>query len=117
MSVKALDLEIPQGTSFPMIVTVRDALKIPSNITGYTFVSQIRPSYESSTVITSFIFTIQNQTTNTGEVRMELTPASLSGLVLTGRVAYVYDVEMTAPGGVVSRLLQGMAIITPEVTR
>lgn len=117
MSVKSLDLEIPQGTSFPLLLTVRDSLLASTDITGYTFVSQIRASYESSAIIASFVFTVQNQTTNTGQVKMDLASSALSGLVLTGMVSYVYDVEMTAPNGTVSRLLQGRAIITPEVTR
>jgi len=41
--------------------------------------------------------------------------ASATGAVEEG--IYVYDVEITASSGAVTRILQGQVTVTPEVTR
>lgn len=105
------NLVIDQGSHFSVTVVITDALENPLNLTGYTVRSQLRKSYGSNTytAITMVISSAQE-----GEITMSLTNTQTSAL-RSGR--YVYDVEIVSPGNVVTRVLEGIITVTPEVTR
>lgn len=108
MASKA-NLVIDQGTSFTTTITVTDDDGNALDLTGYTGAAQIRKHYTSSNSV-SFTVSI---TAATGEVTLALTANATANLA-AGR--YVYDCELTT-GQTVSRIIEGIVTITPQVTR
>ena len=109
MATKA-NLVIDQGTTFSTTVTVTDDDGSPLVLSDYTGAAQLRKHYTSSNSV-SFSVSVSGLT---GEITLSLT-ANATTSIVPGR--YVYDCEITSPGGVVSRILEGIATVTPEVTR
>jgi hypothetical protein len=81
------------------------------NLTGYTVKSQFRKSYQSSSA-TSFTASVYDATA--GKIRLQLNPTDTSS-VQAGR--YLYDIELTSSSGDKSRALEGLVILTPEITK
>jgi len=111
MSAKA-NLLIEQGTDYTTTLTVNDADGVPVNLTGYTGAAQIRKHYSSNTATTIAVSFSSDRTSGL----VTLTVArSVTQAMAHGR--YVYDVELTNASASVSRLVEGIVTITPEVTR
>lgn len=109
------NLVIDQGTTFSLDITVSDANGNEIDLAGYTLRAQLRKSY-GATSYTAFTVTADDDTT-TGILTISLTDTQTSALK-AGR--YVYDVEIVAPvadGSIVTRVLEGIITVTPEVTR
>tara|TARA_Y100001949_G_scaffold22965_1_gene16366 strand:- start:426 stop:761 length:336 start_codon:yes stop_codon:yes gene_type:complete len=108
-----LNQEIDQGSTFSKQITVyeTDGSTI-QNLTGYTAASQIRKNY-TSTAYTTILATIQTPATN-GVIVMSLTAVQTAALK-SGR--YVYDLQITAADTTVTRVLEGIITIKPEVTK
>jgi|APGre2960657373_1045057.scaffolds.fasta_scaffold141879_1 hypothetical protein len=104
-------LVIDQGTTFSFSITVTDIQGNPINLTGYTLTSQLRKSYNSNTY-TAFVVTAP--TPLTGEMTLSLTATTTSSLKY-GR--YVYDVEIRSASNEVTRVLEGIITVNPEVTK
>lgn len=109
MGTKA-NLVVDQGTTFSTTITVTDDDGIAIDLTDYTGAAQMRKHYTSSNS-TSFDVSI---TAGTGEVTLSMT-SNVTSNIVAGR--YVYDCELTSNTGVVSRILEGIVTVTPEVTR
>ena len=105
------NLVIDQGTTFSSIITLTNQDGTPMNLSGYTVASQFRKSYQSSTA-TSFTASIYDAAT--GKIRLQLSAVASSN-VKAGR--YLYDIELTSGSGEKSRALEGLVIITPEITK
>jgi hypothetical protein len=105
------NLVVDQGTTFSSIITVADQTGAPLDITHYTVKSQFRKSYQSSSA-TSFIASVYDATN--GKIRLQLSPSATTD-IQAGR--YLYDVELTSPDGDKFRALEGLVIITPEITK
>jgi hypothetical protein len=105
------NLVIDQGTTFSSIITLTNQDGTAMNLSGYTVASQFRKSYQSSTA-TSFTASIYDAAT--GKIRLQLSAVASSG-VKAGR--YLYDIELTSGSGEKSRALEGLVIITPEITK
>jgi hypothetical protein len=108
MASKA-NLIIDQGTTFTTTITVTDDDGTALDLTDYTGAAQIRKHYTSSNSV-NFSVSI---TAATGEVTLSLT-ANATANIVAGR--YVYDCELTN-SGTVSRVLEGIVTVTPQVTR
>ena len=106
------NLIIDQGADFSKELTVTDDDGDVINLTGYTAAGQIRKHYSSNTA-TNFTCTFASDRT-TGKITISL-GRSLSQALAYGR--YVYDIEITNSSDKTTRLLEGIATITPEVTR
>lgn len=109
------NLIIDQGTTYSLTITVSDANGNPLNLTDYTFRAQLRKSYGATSYTAFTVVPDENRTT--GKITISLTDAQTSGLK-SGR--YVYDIEMISPeseGSEVTRVLEGIITVTPEVTR
>lgn len=106
------NLIIDQGADFSKELTVTDDNGNVVNLTGYTAAGQIRKHFSSNTAIN---FSISfNADRSTGKLTISL------GRTTTGNTAYgryMYDVEITDSSNNRTRLLEGIATITPEVTR
>lgn len=105
------NLYLDQGSDFSSIITLTNQDSTPLNLTGFTVKSQFRKSYQSSAAV-NFVASVYSAVE--GKVRLQL-PAEASSAVQAGR--YLYDIEVTSPLGERKRVLEGIVIITPEITR
>lgn len=109
MAIKA-NLLIDQGSDFSTEIDVLDDNGDPVVLTGFTGAAQMRKHYTSSTS-TAFNVSIN---ASEGTVTLSMNAAT-SSTVTPGR--YVYDCELTSSSNVVSRLVEGIVTVTPQVTR
>lgn len=104
-----VNLVVDQGTTFITSVTFTDESGSAINFGSYTGQAQMRKHFSSSNS-TSFGVSLSN----TGIITLSLTANQTSNLV-AGR--YVYDLEVTDASNVISRLIEGIVTVTPNVTR
>jgi hypothetical protein len=104
------NLYIDQGTTYSLTITVSDQNGDVKDLTDYTVSAQMRKSYYSSTA-TSFTATASSPTD--GEVTISLSATQTSALK-AGR--YVYDIEIASVEETL-RILEGIVVINPEVTK
>ena len=112
MAAGTYDIVIDQGSDFAIEVAIsEDGTVTP--IQTHTARAQLRPSPTSSTKTADFTCTITNA--SQGKIKMSIgnsTTASIS----SGK--YYNDLELVNTStNTVTRLLQGVARVTPEVTR
>jgi hypothetical protein len=105
------ELLIEQGATFSTTVNVEDTAGAAINLFGYSASSQMRKSYyaTSNTIITSTITGNAN-----GEITLSMTAANTANLT-PGRS--VFDLLITSPVGVKTRVIEGVIVISPGVTR
>jgi hypothetical protein len=109
MATKA-NLSIDQGTTFETVLTLTDEEGNVLNLTDASAASQIRKSY-SSTLTAQFTTSIN---VAQGEITLSLT-ANQTGNIVAGR--YVYDVELTDADDAITRIVEGIVTVNPQVTR
>jgi hypothetical protein len=109
MAIKA-NLVIAQGTTFNADIDLVDSADQIYDLTGYTVASQMRKNYTSSAAVT---FTCTTNGSG-GKIFLSLN-ADLTSTIEPGR--YLYDVEITSPGGVKTRVVEGIVTVTPGMTR
>jgi len=107
MATKA-NLVIDQGTTFSTSLNLQDEYGLPLDLSGYTANSQMRKWYTSSNASATFTTGVAN-----GVITLSLTANQTSNLT-SGR--YVYDVEINS-GTTISRVVEGIVTVTPQVTR
>jgi hypothetical protein len=107
MASKA-NLVIDQGSTYSVDVALRDENGDDLVTSGYTSRAQMRKHYTSSNSV-SFTTAISN-----GNLTLSLSANQTSNIV-SGR--YVYDAEIIDSSGVVTRIVEGIVTVTPEVTR
>lgn len=100
------DIVIDQGSAFSMTVELYDADNNPDE-TEYVAASKLKKHYTSTN---SYAFTC---TVNNSILTLSMTSAYTANTV-PGR--YMYDVELTA-ANTTTRILEGVATITPEITK
>ena len=105
------DRYIDQGTDFTITVDVTDAAGDVLVLTSYSALAQIRKTYSSSSVSVAFTTSIS---ASNGQVTLSLNDTQTKALE-AGR--YVYDLNITSPGGVTTRVVEGQAVVTPGVSR
>lgn len=104
------NIYIDQGTTFSLSVTVSDQNGDPKDLTDYTAAAQMRKSYYTNT---SIDFTADVSLPEDGEVTISLT-AEETTAIKAGR--YVYDIEISSELETL-RVLEGIVVINPEVTK
>lgn len=109
MATKA-NLVVDQGADFSTSITVTNDDGGVISLSGYTGAAQMRKHYTSTTA-TNFTVTIDE---DLGKVVLSLSSTQTANLT-PGR--YVYDCELRSSGNTVSRVLEGIVTVTPEVTR
>lgn len=106
---------IDQGADWYLTVTYENPNGTPINLTSYTAALQIRSLPSDPTAVLSLStgsgITI---TGNTGTVAIRATAAQT---MIIDEGNYYYDLEIYAPSGVVTRLVQGQVVVSAEVTR
>lgn len=121
MAAKVEDLLIEQGATFKKTITI-SSNGTPIDLTGFVARGQIRIGATSPVVVSSFTFTFVEPRTTTGQIIMELPATITETMPTTGDkysslTKYQYDVEAESPTGIVYRLLNGGANVSPEQTR
>jgi hypothetical protein len=104
------NLYIDQGTTYSLTITVSDQNGDAKDLTDYTVRGQLRKSYYSNT---STSFTTEASSPLDGEITISLTATQTSALK-AGR--YVYDIEIQNDEETL-RVLEGIVVMNPEVTR
>ena len=105
------EIVIEQGATFGSTLNVEDTYGNAINLYAYTANSQMRKSYYSSSA-TTIIATVTG--TSNGEITLSMSSANTANLT-PGR--YVYDVIITSPSSVVTRVVEGIVTVLPSVTR
>lgn len=105
------ELTLEQYADFSTTVNVEDSNGDAINLSGYTAASQIRKSYYSSTAnnFTASVTGIAN-----GEITISMSSANTANLS-AGR--YLYDLVITSPVGVKTRVVEGIVVVLPGVTQ
>lgn len=105
------NLFIDQGSDYSNIISVKANNGQPLNLDGYTVKSQIRKSFGSNI---AFQFNATVFSSISGRIRLQLS-ASDSEQIPPGR--YLYDVEITSQTGFITRVVEGVLIMTPQITK
>ena len=105
------ELTLEQGADFTTTVTVNGSDGSPTNLLNYTAAAQMRKSYYSTTA-NNFTVTVSNAAN--GELTMAMSAANTANLT-PGRA--VYDLLITSPTNVKTRVVEGIVTILPSVTR
>lgn len=106
------ELTLDQGTTFETSIDLTNDDGTAINVTNYTFQSQIRKSYYSSNPTANITVTIVDAPN--GNVKLSMTAANTAN-VPAGR--YLYDLKMTSNSNVITRILEGIITVTPQVSR
>lgn len=117
-----LDILIRQGATFgPMQCTVLKADGGPEDLTGCTFLAEIRKTPDDVVVAASAVFTLTNAAA--GEFSFEfladdtkLIPCAPEGETDPESI-YAWDLEIHYPSGFVRPMLWGDALIFREVSK
>jgi PKD repeat protein len=111
MATKA-NLVIDQGTTFSSTLSLKDDIGDILNLNGYYANSQMRKWYTSTSATATFTTSIN---VSSGEITLSLS-ANTTSNITSGR--YVYDVEITEQStNTVSRIVEGIVTVTPQVTK
>jgi hypothetical protein len=115
-AVASHDLTIPAGATYSQTLNWKTGSPAAFvNTTNFTARMQLRTSYSAASA--SLELTTANgriSLTNAGVITLSLTATETAALA-AGR--YVYDLELVSSGGQVTRLLEGVVTVSPEVTR
>ena len=125
MGTRNLGILLNQGDDFNTVIQI-SGVSGPINISGYTFKGEMRASTAlDSPVVAEFVFDILNQTSNEGQVGWSL-PNSITSAIVTSiseplqpmrqTTQFVFDVKMEDTIGNVTRIIQGIMYVSPQVT-
>lgn len=103
------NLLIDQGSTFSSIINLTDESGGVIDLSTYTGAAQMRKHYTSTNSVSFSVALTAN-----GRVTLSLT-ANQTANIVAGR--YVYDVEVTDSSGTISRIVEGIVTVTPNVTR
>jgi hypothetical protein len=106
------ELTVDQGTTFNTILTLTDDnTNLPINVSGYSINANIKKSYYS--VNNTAVFTSTVNDAPNGNVTITISSGTSSN-IKAGR--YVYDVKITSPDSIVTRIIEGILTVTPRVS-
>lgn len=105
----------PQGSTLSQELTYSiNAVNV--NLTGYTARMQVREKHTSTAIV--FSATTENSGIALGGSAgtITITASAATTAAFTAK-DYVYDLEIVSNTGIVTRLIEGKFIVTPEVTK
>ena len=122
MTAGKLDIVIEQGATFDITLLLQNDDGTPlGGMTGWTGRGQIRPTATSPNDQTPFTVSVDS---GASSVRVKMDAATTAAIAVTTQAKaqrhvtqYAYDVELVQPDLTVWRLLEGVANVSPEVTR
>jgi hypothetical protein len=109
------NVEIDQGADWFLNVTYEQPAGTPVNITGYTSALQLRSLPTDATAVLSLA--TGSGITITGASGLVAVHATAAQTRAIDEGVYYYDLEITSQSGIVTRLVQGQAYVSAEVTR
>ena len=110
----AQNIEIDQSSDYLKQFIAKDDTGTVIDLTGSAVTSQVRKSYRKTAVAATFTCVIVSGTA--GTFTMALTDVQTAvGTLERGR--HVYDVVVTDAGGDITRIQEGIAVVSPGVTR
>lgn len=109
------NVEIDQGADWFLNVTYEQPAGTPVNITGYTSALQLRSLPTDTTAVLSL--STGSGITITGASGLVAVHATAAQTRAIDEGVYYYDLEITSQSGIVTRLVQGQAYVSAEVTR
>lgn len=117
MAAGELNIVIDQGSTFVMTITLTTDGTTPIDITGYSARMQMRTSHGAAATALDLStgggeITLSDPTA--GEYTVTVDDATTAALTPG---SYVYDFESVDTGGAVTRIIEGSAVVSPEVTR
>lgn len=129
MAASKIDIMIEQGSTFQMRFRIKDAAGSGIDLSDSVFTGQVRKNIGASEVLAEMSFIVDDQSASAtrGWVTAMLTDEQTRDIPVDVSEAedcdrpdadYIYDIEREyGPSGFVERVLEGCAIISPEVTR
>jgi hypothetical protein len=115
MAATTYDILIEQGATYSQLITYKDN-GVAVNLTGYTARMQVRATLEAASALIEL-------TTANGRIALGGTAGTITLTISATDTAAltsgrgVYDLELVSGSGIVTRLLQGVATISRNVTR
>jgi ribosomal protein S1 len=106
------ELTVDQGSTFESTIDLVTDDGAVINVAGYVFTGQIRKSYYSTNPTANLTLSIVDAAN--GNVKVSITAANTAN-IKAGR--YLYDIKMRDTSNTVTRLVEGVITITPQVTR
>lgn len=106
------NLSIDQGATFTSDITVKDINGNVFDLTGFTAVAKLARGYSSTRTRTTMT-TAFAQDRTTGILSISLTANQTAALEPE---RHVFDVEITSATGTVTRVLEGIITVRPEVS-
>jgi len=111
MAAIPLNLLLEKGTDFDATFNIQNEDNTtPLNLTGYTAEAKLKKSYYTSTS-TSFVVDFVDR--YNGILKISLNNTSTSAL---DPRRYVYDIILTSPQSIKTRVIEGILEVTPGVT-
>ena len=111
MAAGVYNISIEQGSTWSLRLEIDSSVDVDMNLTGYTVASKIGKSYYDPDPISMSTAWLSQ---STGIFTISLSAAQTNALDAAHE--YVYDVEITSSTGVVTRMIQGRASISPSIT-
>jgi hypothetical protein len=116
MTAGIYNATIDQGATWSVTVLYKNSDGTAINLTGFTAAMQVRQQYSSETAELT-LSSPSNGIVITGATGTVLITISAAQTRALEEGYYVYDVELTSPSALVTRLIQGQLTVAPEVTR
>ena len=111
MSAAYTELFLEQGTDFYTSITLDDVNGDPYDLTGVAAKGQIKKSYYSTNETSHFTIAINDPPT--GVIALSVASSNTANIA-AGR--YVYDVIIKDSANNVTRVLEGIVNVIPQVT-
>lgn len=109
MASKA-NIFIDQGADFSVTIDVSNDANVAYDLTDHTVAAQMRKNYASSSAYT---FSATHNDAG-GQIVLQLSH-TITRDIEPGR--YLYDVEVTNSANTVTRVIEGVATVSPGITR
>lgn len=102
---------LDQGSDFSVTIDVTTVAGTVFDLSGYTAAAKLAKHWSSSN---NYSLTATVTDASDGQITLSANN-STTGAIPPGR--YNYDVEVTSNTGTVTRVLQGIVTVTPEITK
>lgn len=106
-----VDLYINSGADWSTAMNYFNQDGSPVDLTGYTFASAFRTSFDTPNVAGNITVTVLNAVIGNTMISLD---ASVSANIPYG--TYLYDIDMTDPYNTTIRVMQGTLTLKPAIT-
>ena len=121
MAAIVKDITIEQGATFLMKFNIKDSENLAVDVTGWVGRGSLKVNAKDVTSVADFVVDTTSDPTN-GEVLVSMTATETDSIPTTGGKyssvsRYQYDIELEDTDGIVYRLVNGVASVSPSITR